>query len=142
MSDDRRRRHVTRVDAPEAIIFRYEKPDVSSGKRIVALARTDIGSVKVQVLEEGGENNLHSHNHRDGFWFVLAGRVRFYTTGDVLFAELGKNEGIATPRGFPYWFEAVPSDETLELLQIGANEVPTTAEADRNDRNDLQPPRN
>jgi len=131
----------TTESSVQAIVFKYEKPDVSSGKVHVPLARTPIGSLKVQVLEEGGENNLHSHNHRDGFWFVLAGRVRFYTTDDVLVAELGKYEGIATPHGFPYWFEAVPGDETLEIIQIGANDNPTNADADRDDRNDLQPPR-
>jgi mannose-6-phosphate isomerase-like protein (cupin superfamily) len=106
--------------------FVYEKPSVGEGKGRVLLAHTDIGSVAVQVIKRGGENNLHHHVHRDGFWFVLRGRVRFYTTGDELLAELGPNEGMLTPRGFDYWFEAVPGEEELELLQFGATEVPLT----------------
>ena len=48
------------------------------GKAIVQLAGSDIIRGRVQVVREGGENNLHSHRGMDGFWMVLAGRVRFY----------------------------------------------------------------
>ena len=59
-------------------VFKYEKPsDMPGGKAIVQLAGSDIIRGRVQVVREGGENNLHSHRGMDGFWMVLAGRVRF-----------------------------------------------------------------
>ena len=69
------------------------------------------------VLKEGGENSLHSHPNMDGFWLVLEGRVKFYTEGDKVVAELGKNEGIMVPRDYKYWFESV-GDEPLHILQV------------------------
>jgi mannose-6-phosphate isomerase-like protein (cupin superfamily) len=71
----------------------------------------------VQTLSDGGENNLRSHRQLDGFWFVLKGCARFYTTDDEIVAELGPMEGVLIPRNFPYWFESV-GDEDLHLLQI------------------------
>jgi mannose-6-phosphate isomerase-like protein (cupin superfamily) len=105
------------ADQPQ--IFRYEQPDSQREKSIVPLCRTDILRADVQVVREGGENNLHSHTGNDGFWMVLAGRVRFYGEGDALLAELGRHEGIAIPRGFKYWFESA-SPEPLELLHVVA----------------------
>jgi mannose-6-phosphate isomerase-like protein (cupin superfamily) len=32
------------------------------------------------------DTGLHSHENLDGFWFVLSGRARFYTTGDKALA--------------------------------------------------------
>ncbi len=91
-----------------------EKP-----KTIVRLCRSDIMYATVQVLKEGGENNMHAHSGQDGFWFVLRGRAKFYGEGDKLLAELGPHEGIHVPRGFFYWFES-SSPEVLELLQVEA----------------------
>jgi mannose-6-phosphate isomerase-like protein (cupin superfamily) len=65
---------------------------------------------------------LHSHQHLDGFWLVLSGRARFYTTDDVLLRECGPFEGMLIPRGFPYWFENV-GDEELEMLQVEASDT-------------------
>ena len=73
--------------------FRYEKPDEqSTDKAIVSLCQTDIIRGAVQVVREGGDNNLHSHTGMDGFWM---------------------------PRGARYWFESI-GDEALELLQVVA----------------------
>lgn len=99
--------------------FRYEKPATAANKQIVKLARTDRMFVGVQVVEKGGENNLHSHPNMDGFWMVLSGRVRFYGEEDVVLGEFGPMEGILIPRGFKYWFESA-GQETLELLQFEA----------------------
>jgi mannose-6-phosphate isomerase-like protein (cupin superfamily) len=77
----------------------------------------------IQVLKSGGENNLHSHAHLDGFWFVLKGRARFYGDHDVLVGEFGPNEGVLVPRNVAYWFESV-GDEELHLLQVEAFDVP------------------
>ena len=43
----------------------------------------------IQVLREGGENNLHSHRYLDGFWMVLKGRVRFYGPDKAVLGEFG-----------------------------------------------------
>jgi mannose-6-phosphate isomerase-like protein (cupin superfamily) len=95
----------------------------------------------VQVLAEGGENNLHSHATLDGFWFVLKGRVRFYSDFTTVAAELGPLEGILVPRGAKYWFESA-SKEPLELLQVECSEVPlpaTQLRANSVDRVDYEP---
>jgi mannose-6-phosphate isomerase-like protein (cupin superfamily) len=96
--------------------FAYERPPGDRPKDILMLAKTRLGGVAIQVLREGGENNLHYHNNSDTTWFVLRGGVRFYGPGDVLIAELGPEEGIAIPGGARYWFEKT-GDVDLELLQ-------------------------
>jgi len=92
------------------------------GKDITRLARTDRMIANVQVMKEGGENNLHSHAHLDGFWMVLSGRARFYGEGDALLADLGPKEGILVPRNFKYWFESTGT-EVLELLQVESFDI-------------------
>jgi mannose-6-phosphate isomerase-like protein (cupin superfamily) len=74
-------------------------------------------NICVQIIGEGGENNLHSHKGLDGFWMVLSGQVKFYGPGDVLIGEFGKHEGILIPADAQYWFES-SSDEPLEILQM------------------------
>lgn len=102
--------------------FSYKKPEtLRRGKGIVQLAQSDIIRGRVQIVTEGGENNLHSHKGMDGFWMVLAGRVKFYGPGDVLIGEFGKHEGILLPRGAEYWFES-SGEETLEILQMAGFE--------------------
>ena len=102
--------------------FSYKKPDnLRRGKGIVELAKTPIIRGRVQIVSEGGENNLHSHRGMDGFWFVLSGKVKFYGPGDVVIGEFGKHEGILVPRGAEYWFES-SGDEDLEILQMAGFE--------------------
>jgi hypothetical protein len=48
----------------------------------------------VQIVRDGGENNLHYHTNSDTTWVVMKGRVRFYGLGDRLIGEYG-------PRGDP-----------------------------------------
>ncbi|MBU24851.1 MAG: hypothetical protein CMD99_02350 [Gammaproteobacteria bacterium] len=104
-------------------VFKYEKPcDMPGSKAIVQLAGSDIIRGRVQVVREGGENNLHSHRGMDGFWMVLAGRVRFYGPANVVIGEFGKHEGILIPRGEQYWFESASDDEELEILQMAGFE--------------------
>ena len=114
-------------DVPAPQVFKYERPPLDRGKVVLRLARSDIMRANMQVLQEGGENNLHAHPNSDGFWLVLGGRVRFYGEGDVLLAELGKHEGILMPRGFKYWFESA-GDETLEILQVSASATRLSSE--------------
>jgi mannose-6-phosphate isomerase-like protein (cupin superfamily) len=101
-------------------VFGYEPPaDQQKSKAIVRLCRSDIVYSTVQVLKEGGENNLHAHTAQDGIWIVLKGRVKFYGKDNAVLAELGPLQGIHLPRGFYYWFESA-SSETLEILQVEA----------------------
>ncbi len=98
-------------------IVKYERSELSGKpKDIIPLTKTRLGRLAMQIVHEGGENNLHYHNNSDTTWFVLRGRVKFYGPGDVLIAELGPEEMIAIPGGARYWFEkSGPVD--LELLQ-------------------------
>jgi mannose-6-phosphate isomerase-like protein (cupin superfamily) len=108
----------------DAKVMRYERPVLKEGqpKAVKMLGRTDRAFFAVQLVNEGGENNLHYHAHVDGFWFVLSGRARFYTTDDELLGDFGPLEGVVIPRGYPYWFESA-SDEPLELLQFEASDT-------------------
>jgi mannose-6-phosphate isomerase-like protein (cupin superfamily) len=126
---------------PHAQIIEYSRPENQDvPKTVTLLARTDIVFAAVQnLLLQGGENNLHHHKYLDGFWFVLSGRVRFYTVGDEVVGEFGRHQGVLVPRGFPYWFESV-GDEPLELLQVEASSRPMATPADiKADRVDHTP---
>ena len=103
-----------------ATVFGYESPGpLTRPKGIARLCRSDIIYSTVQILDEGGENNLHAHTAQDGIWIVLKGRARFYGKDDALLAELGPLQGIHLPRGFYYWFEKT-GEERLEVLQVEA----------------------
>lgn len=98
--------------------FKYEKPAPSGRpKDVVSLTRGSMLKVHVQVVHDGGENNLHYHTNSETAWMVLRGRVRFYGVGDEVLGEYGPHEGIFIPGGARYWFEKV-GDEDLELLQM------------------------
>ncbi len=113
-----RRPRKSRPRAPQT--FKYDKPPAQeSAKAIVGLGQTDILRGAVQVIREGGDNNLHSHTGMDGFWMVLKGRARYYGPGDEVLGEFGVHEGIVMPRNAQYWFESC-GDEDLELLQVVA----------------------
>jgi mannose-6-phosphate isomerase-like protein (cupin superfamily) len=105
--------------------FAFAKPETDRVHHVVKLANTDRMHALVHVLKKGGENNLHSHTHQDGLWFVLNGGARFYGEGDTLIGEIGPHEGILIPRGTRYWFES--SGET-ELLHVIALDEPQTDE--------------
>ena len=100
--------------------FSYKKPESQeTAKAITSLCQTDIIRGAVQIVKEGGDNNLHSHTGMDGFWMVLKGAVRFYGARDEVLGEFGVHEGIVMPRNAEYWFESC-GDEDLELLQVVA----------------------
>ncbi|MBU6267579.1 MAG: cupin domain-containing protein [Sphingomonadales bacterium] len=102
-------------------VFAYRTPETMKRDRaLVPLVKTQTMMSMVQVFRgQGGEQELHMHTAMDGFWFVLSGRARFYTEGDVLVADLGPHEGILVPSGAKYWFEAGDCEQ-LELLQVEA----------------------
>jgi mannose-6-phosphate isomerase-like protein (cupin superfamily) len=117
-----KRKIATRKRKPQAKVLKYKMPDAAAiqGKALVRLAQSGIMFSAIQVIEDGGDNNLHSHAAMDGLWFVLTGRARFYGTKEnVVIAELGPHQGIFIPRDFPYWFEKI-GDGRLELLQVEA----------------------
>jgi len=119
-----------------ATVFGYQTPaSLEKGKGIVRLCRSDIVYSSVQVLQSGGENNMHAHPAQDGIWIVLKGRVKFYGKGDVVLAELGPLQGIHIPRGFYYWFESA-SPEMLEILQVEAIDKSV-----KNERLNMTPPK-
>ena len=71
----------------QATVFAHESPaTLARPKGIARLCRSDIIYSSVQMLEEGGENNLHAHSAQDGVWIVLKGRARFYGKDDALLA--------------------------------------------------------
>ena len=109
--------------------FKYQKPESlgDANKGLVRLCATDIVKGVVQVIEDGGENNLHYHEGMDSFWMVLKGRAKFYGPGDKLIGDCGPMEGVVTPRGARYWFEKSSDGEALELLQVAAYETDTSA---------------
>ena len=108
-------------EAAEAGIhsFKLEVPALDTqGKKIhIKLAGTDSCRASVQVLRNGGENNLHYHPNLDLIYMVLKGRVRFYGPEDKDLGDFGPNEGILLPENSRYWFGSV-GDEEAWLLQI------------------------
>jgi mannose-6-phosphate isomerase-like protein (cupin superfamily) len=106
-------------------VFGYSEadPDPHRAKTVVTLCRSEYLKASVQFVREGGENNLHSHPHRDEIFFVLGGRCRVYSTGDEMIADIGLHEGVLIPRGFPYWFESSGA-EPLEILLVAAADAP------------------
>ncbi len=118
----------TRDTAPNdrLTVFGYEEdPGRDFPKKSLRLSRTDTLTVSVQIINDGGETNMHSHTGEDEAWVVVSGRVRFYGTssttdnGEELVGELGPREGIMIPKGVPYWFEPV-GDEQLEILRVSS----------------------
>ena len=101
--------------------IRYARPSALKFSRgVTMLVRSDIMIAAVQIFTEGaGERNLHSHDERDGFWFVLSGKARFYDLDDRVIAEPSAHEGVFVPRSVPYWFESI-GPEPLEILQLQA----------------------
>jgi quercetin dioxygenase-like cupin family protein len=100
--------------------FGFARPevDIPHGKKLhVKLAGTDSCRASVQILNEGGENNLHYHPNMDLMYMVLKGRVRFYGPGDKLLGEYGVHEGILLPENSRYRFASVGTEEA-HLLQI------------------------
>jgi mannose-6-phosphate isomerase-like protein (cupin superfamily) len=101
--------------------FAFSVPDIefpNEKKKIhVKLAGTNTVRASVQILREGGENNLHYHPNMDLIYMVLKGRIRFYGPGDKVLGEYGALEGLLLPENSRYWFESVGSEEA-HLLQI------------------------
>jgi mannose-6-phosphate isomerase-like protein (cupin superfamily) len=107
--------------AQEAKEFRYQTPQFEGVKKTLQVCNSDLMKVQVQVVKDGGENNLHTHTGDDAFWYVIRGAVKFYGEGDRLVGEYQKGEGILIPRGYKYWFESA-APEPLEILRVTAKD--------------------
>jgi mannose-6-phosphate isomerase-like protein (cupin superfamily) len=105
----------------EAKEFRHQTPEFEGVKKSWQVCNSDLMKVQVQVVKNGGENNLHTHTGEDAFWYVISGAVKFYGEGDKLVGEYKKGEGILVPRGYKYWFESA-SQEPLEILRVTAKD--------------------
>ncbi|MFM1813338.1 MAG: hypothetical protein RLZ98_33 [Pseudomonadota bacterium] len=104
--------------------FSYKKPEKYDRKKIsVNLGRTDAVRAMVQVIKEGGENNLHYHSKVDGMFTVLAGRVRFYGPEDKPIGDFGRLEGVIIPKNARYWFENIGDCEAEVMLVQGFHET-------------------
>ena len=101
--------------------FRHQTPEFEGVKKTWQVCNSDLMKVQVQVVKNGGENNLHTHTGEDAFWYVISGAVKFYGEGDKLVGEYKKGEGILVPRGYKYWFESA-SPEPLEILRVTAKD--------------------
>ncbi len=121
MSPEQEARHRAAEDQVQS--YKYVRPQIpaAANKGLVRLCSTGMTKGIVQIIQDGGENNLHYHERMDSFWMVLKGRVKFYGPGDNLIGEYGPMEGLITPAGARYWFEKT-SEEDLELLQVASYE--------------------
>jgi mannose-6-phosphate isomerase-like protein (cupin superfamily) len=107
--------------AQDAVEFRHKIPEFEGVKKTWQVCTSDLMKVQVQVVKNGGENNLHTHTGEDAFWYVISGAVKFYGEGDKVIGEYKKGEGLLVPRGFKYWFESA-SSEPLEILRVTAKD--------------------
>jgi mannose-6-phosphate isomerase-like protein (cupin superfamily) len=106
---------------PDAKEFRYQTPQFEGVKKTLQVCNSDLMKVQVQIVKDGGENNLHTHTGEDAFWYVISGAVKFYGEGDKLVGEYKKGEGVLIPRGYKYWFESA-ANEPLEILRVTAKD--------------------
>jgi len=49
----------------EAKIFKYQTPEFEGVKKSMIVCHSDLMKVMVQVVKDGGENNLHTHTGDD-----------------------------------------------------------------------------
>jgi mannose-6-phosphate isomerase-like protein (cupin superfamily) len=110
----------TVVEQPGLKRISYARPALAGLRGISTLASTDVLSAIVQTLAPGARQGLHAHGSYDGFYFVLAGRARFYGRNNALFAEIGPHEAVLVPRNTPYAFEA--AGEEVQLLAINVTD--------------------
>lgn len=124
----------THLKAEAAISsFSYKSPEkMTRTKANTIIAKSNLMRAMVQVVREGGENNLHYHAKVDGFWFVLKGKARFYGPGDELIAEVEPQEGVVIPQYARYWFEKAGEDD-LEILLVQAFNEGGQSESGRTD---------
>jgi mannose-6-phosphate isomerase-like protein (cupin superfamily) len=104
----------------EPQVFNVQSRELKMNKEIDMLARSDVIGGMVHLLDEGGENNLHSHTASDAYWIVLEGEAKFYGDGDAEIATLGPGGTVLIPRGTKYWFKK-SGDKQAVVMRIWAN---------------------
>ena len=113
--------------------YSYKKPAEFDRKKVsVLLGKSDYVRGMIQVVTEGGENNLHYHSNVDAFWMVMKGKAKFYGPNDEMLGEVGEKEGLVIPRNARYWFES-SSEEELEVLLVQAFCDPAIKNSGRTD---------
>ena len=127
-------RNIAQAPTDRMTLFGYE---ADSGrdfpKKSIRLSRTETLTVSSQIINDGGETNMHSHTNADEAWIVVAGRARFYgvsedpAKSEEIIGEIGPRQGIMIPKGVPYWFESA-SDEQLEILRVSSDDPTIKAE--------------
>ena len=113
--------------------FSYKKPENFDRPKVsVRLGQTDILRGHVQVIRQGGENNLHYHSRVDGMFTVLSGKIRFYGPGDEVIADCGPMEGVIIPRNARYWFDNI-GDGDAEVMLVQGFHLPGAEKSGRTD---------
>src|SRR4051794_6580726 len=107
------------TEAPAPFKVEKIRPHMpKAGKVTQQLGRVGSLDMGVQVvMPDDGDTNLHAHPGLDTAWVVLDGEAIFYSAGDKVIAELGRNESIMIPAGAPYWFKAGPG-KPLVILHV------------------------
>jgi mannose-6-phosphate isomerase-like protein (cupin superfamily) len=128
VSEDDHREAESRV-----VMFSYKKPENFDRPKVsVHLGRTDLLRGHVQVIHQGGENNLHYHTGADCMYTVLSGRIKFYGPGDEVIGECGPMEGVTFPRNARYWFDNVGEGDA-ELMLVQGFHDPSAKKSGRTD---------
>lgn len=113
--------------------YSYTKPTEFDRKKVsVLLGKSDYIRGMIQVVTEGGENNLHYHSNVDAFWMIIKGKAKFYGPDNEVLGEVGEKEGLVIPRNARYWFES-SGDEELEVLLVQAYVDPAIKNSGRTD---------
>jgi mannose-6-phosphate isomerase-like protein (cupin superfamily) len=99
--------------------FSFVRPDGidTTRKAFVDIVKDDNTEVYVQIINDGGDNNLHYHPNMNSVFYVLKGRVKIYGPDDLLYKDCGVNDGVYMPADTRYWFE-VTGDEEAWLLHV------------------------
>ena len=109
--------HQEREKLVKPFSFRRPEDIPLDHKAFVRLGGTDNINCNVQILNEGGDNNMHYHPNMDSVFYILKGKIKVYGPGDTVIGDFAPNEGCVMPSGARYWFEA-SGDEEAWLLHV------------------------
>jgi hypothetical protein len=83
----------------EAKIFKYQTPEFEGVKKSMIVCHSDLMKVMVQVVKDGGENNLHTHTGDDAFWYVkVHPTIRWKSSASPRRTRPSKTSGSISPR--------------------------------------------
>ena len=104
---------------PTAEIFELKAPLLSLGRSNLALATTDLMTLRLKVYAEGGENAMHYHTDEEHAFIVLQGEATFHLDTEENARVVQQWQGVMLPKGARYYFQS-SGDENLVLLRVGA----------------------